>query len=418
MTTVVFGSTAAKVKPQPYNKKQAINTYSNTFKHKFDMRDDAIDLREMAHPDNYPNGIIPLQDVHTAITVVLGPTYQNQAYNFDPSDGAFLGYSKRPKEYFDYVDWNDLYLWPIFQRDVAPNHIEKIFKDFDPSSVIVPCIIRIKLQDGKVVHACWDGHHTIQVCRLKGWNKFPAWIIDVEQFTLEEIENAGFGDTDEERVRYGCYIAGRNMRRINGLNKRPLSPYDDFMIGYETRDVLYVTMMNILRKNSCVPKRHATAAGAFTQIKSGIECYELADTYGNKGQFFDRALAFHRANWPGSHLVLEIFRPMSYLYHAASLQGITLPQSFDVELAALLKDTWGDAESIQQGFKDSYWAAYHDTTGTNKLSGNVPEHDKFRVLSGIINLYNQSKGKVIKTANGDVTITGTILPLPMCQWRV
>lgn len=415
MTVNLFGLTATKVKPQPYNKKQAINTFVNKFKHKFDMRDDAIDLREMAHPDNYSNGIIPLQDVHSAITVVLGPTYQNQVYNFDPSDGAFLGYSKRPKEYFDYVDWNDLYLWPIFQRDVAPNHIEKIYKDFDPSSVIVPCIIRITLQDGKIVHACWDGHHTIQVCRLKGWTKFPAWIIDVDQFTTEEIENAGFGDTDDERVRYGCFIAGKNMRRINGLNKRPLSPYDDFMIGYETRDAVFVTMMNILHKHNCVPKRHATMAGAFTQIKSGIECYDLADTYGNKGQFWDRALAFHRKNWPGSHLVLEIFRPLSYLYHAANLQGIALPPSFDDELAALLIDKWGDAESVQQGIKDSYWAAYHQA----QVHGHIPEHDKFRVLSGLINLYNQSKGQTILQKNGNsVTISGIMLPLPTCQWRV
>ena len=225
---------------------------------------------------------------------------------YDPSGGGFLGYSKRPKTYFDYIRWEDLYLWPIFQRDVAPNHVEKIYRDFDETSVIAPCIIRLTLKDGRTIYCVWDGHHTIQVCRLKGYSLFEAWIIDVDQFSVEEITKDGlFDDTDQGRIDFGCYIAGKNMRRINGLNKRQLSPYDDFLIGWETRDVMFVSMMNILQKNGCVPKRHATCAGAFTQIKSGIECYELADTYGNKGIFWDRALGFHRTNWPMSHLVLS-----------------------------------------------------------------------------------------------------------------
>lgn len=414
----LIAAPARAPKAKPYNKKQAINTYVKKFANPFDMKEDAIDLREMAK--NFPNEIIPVQDVHDALLVVLGPRYNLQKAPYDPSEGGYWVFgAKRPKVYFNYLDWTDLFVWPIFQRDIAPNHVEKIHKDFDHTSVIVPCIIKITLKSGNVVHAIWDGHHTIQVCKLEGYTKFPAWIIDVDQFTTEEITASGmFDNTDEGRILFGCFIAGLNMRRINGLNKRQLSPYDDFLIGWETKDVKFVSMMNILKKNKCVVKRHASAAGAFTQIKSGIECYELADTYGNKGQFWDRALNFHRTNWPGSHLVLELFRPMSYLYHAANLQGITLPQSFDEELAALLIDTWGDAESIQEGIKDSFWAAYH----AGKINGDIPEHDKFRVLNGIINLYNQSKGKVITLVKNKVpvtyTISGVILPLPTCQWVV
>lgn len=234
---------------KPYNKKQAILNFIKQFKHPFDMKDDSIDLREMAK--NYNDGPIPLQPIHEAIVTVLGTNYSNLTFGHDPSGGSYLGYAsgKRPKEYFDYIDWKDLYLWTIFQRDVAPNHVEKIFKDFDESSVIVPCIIKITLTDGRTVYCVWDGHHTIQVCRLRGYTKFQAWIIDLDQFTTAEIENAGFGDSDEERIRFGCYIAGRNMRRINGLNKRDLSPYDDFMIGLETRDPKFVAMNNILSSN-------------------------------------------------------------------------------------------------------------------------------------------------------------------------
>jgi hypothetical protein len=390
------------IKAKPYNKKQAITAYVRKFKIPFEMKDDAIDLREKAK--NFPNEIIPVQNVHEAIVVVLGTKYQNVQFTYDPSHGAQVIYgTTRPKIYFAYIDWSDLYLWPIFQRDVAPNHVEKIYKDFDESSVIVPCLIKLTLSSGKTIYCIWDGHHTIQVCRLEGWMKFPGWIIDVDQYTVAEITKDGlFDDTDQGRIEFGCFIAGKNMRRINGINKRQLSAYDDFLIGYETKDAQYVAMMNILRKHNCTPKRHATMAGAFTQIKSGIECYELADTYGNKGIYWDRALAVHRKHWPMSPLVLEVFRPLAYLYHQAALQGFNLPATFDDDLAQMLIAKWGDAESIQEGIKESYWSSYHQANG---ISGQIPEHDKFRVLNGLINFYTQSGGK-------------TLLPAPTCQWVV
>lgn len=384
-------------KTKPWNKKQAINTYVRTYKVPFDMKDDAIDLREMAK--NYPNEIIPLEDIQGAITTVLGPKYtQSQQPPYDPSGGAVIQYSDQTiSPRFGYITWAEGYLWPIFQRDVAPNHVEKIYKDFDPTAVIVPCAIKITLKDGKTIYCIWDGHHTMQVCRLKGYTKFPVWYIDVDHVPLSVIEEAGFGDSDADRIAYGAFIAGTNMRRINGKNKRPLSPYDDFLIGVETRDAQYVSMMNILRKNGCFPKRHATCAGAFTQIKSGIECYDL-----DKGVSWDWALRLHRTTWTAAPLTLEIFRPLSMLYHRATLEGFELDKNFEKEFMAILVKKYGDPESVQEGIKDSYWRAYNSP---GKLKGNIPEHDKERVLAGLINLYRQSGGK-------------TMLPEPSCQWKV
>lgn len=402
MSLVAKQSRATKSKP--YNKKEAINAFVKSYKVPFEMKDDAIDLREMCK--NYPNEIIPLEDIHKAIVTVIGPKYNVLKAPYDPSGGAVIHYpnpSVSPR--FGYIEWIEGYLWPIFQRDVAPNHVEKIDKDFDSTAVIVPCAIKITLTEGelkgKTIYCIWDGHHTMQVCRLEGYTKFPVWYIDVDHVSNEMLEDAGFGLTDEERIKYGAFVAGTNMRRINGKNKRPLSAYDDFLIGVETRDAQYVSMMNILKKHKCVPKRHATMAGAFTQIKSGIECYELSDSNSVKGTYWDRALKFHRANWPAAPLTLEIFRPLSYLYQRAAIEGFTLNAAFDTELAAMLIAKWGDADSVQQCIKDSFWKAY--TNG--KVKGQIPEHDKDRVLNGLINFYTQNGGKVM-------------LPSPTCQWKV
>lgn len=384
------------LKAKPWNKKQAINTFVRKYKIPFDMKDDAIDLREMSK--NYPNEIIPLEDILQAITTVIGPKYTIPKAPYDPSGGAVIHYpDSTVSPRFGYITWEESFLWPIFQRDVAPNHVEKIYKDFDPTAVIVPCAIKITLRDGRAIFCIWDGHHTLQVCRLEGYTKFPVWYIDVDNVPLSTIENAGFGITDEERIKYGAFIAGTNMRRINGKNKRPLSPYDDFLIGWETRDLLIVSMMNILRKNNCVPKRHSTCAGAFTQIKSGIECYEF-----DRGVSWDRALRLHRTTWKAAPLTLEVFRPLTMLFHRASVEGFDLDDAFEKELMDMLVNKWGDPESVQEGIKDSYWSAYN-TPGS--LKGNIPDHDKERVLAGLINFYRQQGGK-------------HMLPEPMCQWKV
>lgn len=233
--------------------------------------------------------------------------------------------------------------------------------------------------------------------KLRGYTSFPVWYIDIDHISYETIEAAGFDATEVGRLAYGAWLAGTNMRMINGKNKRPLSAYDDFMIGLETRDLLYASMMNILRKHSCTPKRHSTSAGAFTQIKSGIECYEF-----DKGVSWDKALKLHRTTWPASPLVLEMFRPLSILFHRATLEGFDLDSKFEQELIGMLVKKWGDPESIQEGIKESYWKAYNTV---NKLKGEVPQHDKERVVAGMINFYRQNGGKVM-------------LPEPVCQWKV
>jgi|CryBogDrversion2_5_1035270.scaffolds.fasta_scaffold02336_3 hypothetical protein len=389
-------------KAKPYNKKQAINSFVKKYQFPFEMKDDSIDLREMAK--NYPNEIIPVDDIHQAILTVLGPNYVNRPIApYDPSGGAsihYAGYTLSPR--MIYVAWNEIYLWPIFQRDVDPNHVKKIDSKFNHTTILAPCAIKITLKNGEPIYCVWDGHHTIQTCKLQNYQQFPLWFVDIDHIPLSVIENAGFGDTDAERIKFGIWLAGTNMRMINSTMKKDLSPYDDYLIGYETRDSKFVAMMNILKANSCVPKRSPSVEGAWTQIKSGIECFDLEGPAGpSNGTYWARALAFHRKHWTKSYLVLELFRPMTYLYQWAAVQGFSLPASFDDELAQMLISEWGDAESIQECIKESYWTAVNNKT----LIGEQPQHDKFRVLNGLINFYKQKGGKVL-------------LPAPTCQWTV
>lgn len=359
-------------------KKQAIKQWLKQFKTTFDIKDDAIDLRTMS--ENYPNGIIPLEDIHQ--TVAVAANIDDIEHDYDPE-----GDTTSPQ--FKYVEWDKLFLWTLFQRDVAPNHILKIIRAFLRSCVSVPMAVKFTI-DGKVYYCVWDGHHTLQSMRFMGYKKFPLWFIDIDAVDIATIENAGFSGDTQGRIEYGVWLAGRNMVNINAKIKRMLSPYDQFMIERDTKDARALAMMNILSKNNCTPKRHATMAGAFTQIKAGVECYDLADSYGNKGMFWDRALNFNRVNWPRMHCVLEMYRPMAYLYHKAHVQGLVLDEQFDKELADALIKRYGDAESAQEAIKDSYEDAIKKKLG----SGNLLTVHKDQVVAGLINIYNQDVGRV------------------------
>ena len=382
-------TTITNLVSQPVNifwdQKQAVKAFQSNYSIKFDMEMDAMDLRTMA--ENYPHGIIPLEDIHQGLLALLGPNYDPALHQmYDPtSDHSFS-----PK--FDYVEWNQLYLYSIFQRDVAANHVGKLRKDWDHSAVLVPCAIKFTWE-GKAYYCVWDGHHTLQTARIMNYTKFPVWYIDIDEVASTVVTSAGFSDNEEGRIQYGCWLAGRNMIRINATNKRPLAHYDKFMILLETKDAKAMAMNQIIQSTGCVVKRSQKVPGSWTQINSGEECYDLLQSNGmsSKGMFWRHALEFHRKVWPGAALELEIFRPMSYLYQAINIGGYVIDEDFDKELENIFVNLYGDCESTQLKIKESYDNAIKNNLGR----GSLLKSNKEIVMAGMINLYNQHCGRLI-----------------------
>lgn len=386
-------TTVAQPKAQAWTQKSAIKAFQAPYATKFDMESDAIDLRTMAQ--NYTHGIIPLEDIHQGLMAVLGPNF-NPIHHvaYDPTSVLSLS----PK--FEYVQWSQLFLYSIFQRDVAPKHVAKLLKDWDHTAVLIPCAIKFTY-NGKIYYCVWDGHHTLQTARMMNYSQFPVWCIDIDAIDSSVILAAQFPDTEEGRIDYGCWLAGKNMIRINDTNKRQLAHYDRFMIEYETKDAKAISMMRIITATGCVVKRSAKLAGSWTQINSGEECYDL--TLGNglpsNGVFWQHALEFHRSVWPYSPLMLEVFRPMSYLYQAFNVGNYPIDAQFDTEMETILTGDpkMGDAESVHTYIKESYENSIQNNLGRGRLLKN----DREIVYNGLINLYNQRCGRLVAIPQAD-----------------
>jgi hypothetical protein len=385
----------AQKQKSSWNPKTAIRNFLARYNIKFDVESDVIDLRTMSQNYASTHGIIPCEDIHQGLIAVLGPNYCPTAKQtvFDPtSEQNFT-----PK--FGYVAWDQLFLYSIFQRDIAPKHVAKIFKDFDHTAVIIPCVIRFTW-DGKVYNCVWDGHHTVQTLKLIGYTEYPVWYVDIDGIDSKVITAAGFTDDETGRVKYGCWLAGRNMIRINSTNKRGLEHYDKFMILLETLDAKAMKMDRIIQSTGCVTKRKAKTAGSWTQINSGEECYDL--TLGNglpsNGVFWQHALEFHRRVWPNAPLVLEMFRPMSYMYQAFNIGNFVIDAQFDTELENIIVTKYGDPDTAQEAIKDSYKDAVLNNTGRGN---SLLKNDTAIVMNGLINLYNQNCGRLVAIPQAD-----------------
>jgi len=381
-----------------WNPKTAIRNFLNKYKVKFEVESDVIDLRKMAENYTHMQGIIPCEDIHQGLVAVLGPNYTTRVNSlYDPTSNL----SFHPQ--FGYVGWPELYLYSIFQRDLAPKHVAKLYKDWDHTAVIVPCAIKFTW-NGQIYYCIWDGHHTVQTAKLMGYTKFPVWFIDIDTIDGSVITGAGFTNDEDGRIKYGCWLAGCNMIRINSTNKRDLLHYDRFMIQLETLDAKAVLIDRIITATGCVTKRKAKIPGSWTQINSGEECFNLTLANGmpSNGVFWQHALEFHRRVWPNAPLELEIFRPMSYLYQAFNNGNYTIDTQFDVELENILVTKYGDPLSVQTGIKNSYENALINNLGRGRLLKN----DREIVMNGLINLYNQNCGRL------------AVIPTPDYVWAV
>lgn len=352
-------------------KEQRIKAFLSNYTIPFDMEDAAIDLRTMVL--NYPNGIIPNKDIGEAVNAILGPSAIPRC-SIDPRQ------LNVPK--FEWAHMDNIGIDPRCQRDVAPNHVQKIEADFQADMIIVPCAIK-DVNTGKFL--LWDGHHTDRVCERMGWTHVPVW------YTEADI-------TDEHSLAEAEKIlilkAGRSFLTINKKNKRPVSNYDAHMISMECGEPEAVTVQRIVDANQCQVKRASTKAGDISHIEHLYGAYDLVQaSSGIKGIYLARSLKFHRDTWPKEEVRGIMMLAMARLYQQTELQtGQLLPNDFDVEFGNILKKVYGQSEKVHTRIKEQFETHF----------GSLGAHPVV-VTSGLVLTYLKHNKKGFKLSQPEAT---------------
>jgi hypothetical protein len=351
-------------------KEQRIKNFLGNYAIPFDMEDAAIDLRTMAQ--NYPTGIIPSKDITEAINAVLGAA-PIPRLSIDPRNLNI------PQ--FTWAEMDDVGINPIFQRDIAPNHVAKIESMFQADMIIVPCAIKDPVT-GKFL--LWDGNHTRQVCERMGWTHLPVW------YTEAVIDDA---HSLAEATKILILKAGRSFLTINKTGKRPCGNYDAHMISVECGDNEAVTVQRIVDANNCQVKRASTKAGDISHIEHLYGAYDLVQaSSGIKGIYLSRSLKFHRDTWPKEEVRGIMMLAMARLFQQTEMQGTTLTNVFDVEFGNILKKVYGQSEKVHIRLKEQFEQHF----------GSLGAH-LVVVTSGLVLTYNKHNTKGAKLAQPEAT---------------
>ena len=332
-TDIAYVKEPAKKVSKTKQKEQRIKKFLSQYATKFDMEDSYIDLRTMA--TNYPSGIIPSKDITDAVNAVIGVPPMPRL-SVDPRTLNI------PQ--FAWVPMDDVGVNPIFQRDIAPNHVAKIEAMFQADMIIVPCAIKDPVT-GKLL--LWDGNHTRQVCERMGWSHLPVWyteaIIDDQHSLIEATKIL-------------ILKAGKSFLTINKTGKRACGNYDAHMISVECGDSEAVSVQSIVDTNNCQVKRASNKAGDISHIELLYGAYDLVQSAsGIKGMYLSRSLKFHRNTWPKEEVRGIMMLAMARLYQQTELlTGQLLPAAFDKEFGDILKRVYGQSEKVHTRLKEQF----------------------------------------------------------------
>lgn len=322
--------------------KKAVKLIMAQYEHQFDVEEDAIDLRAMAK--NFSNGIIPSEKITELINAILdnkkGSHKAAKRGSLDPRKKGFT-------PLFAWVSIDDTAVNPIFQRDVAANHVFKIEKDFDPKKLIVPCAVK-DIRTG--LYLIWDGNHTVRVCERQGWTHVPMWYIEVE--TTEDMDK-------DEAEKALILLAGRAFLAINKKNKRQVSQYDEHFISFECGEPEAVIVQNIVTSSKCQVARNAAKAGNISHVSNLYTAYDLQTPTGAKGVYLRRALMFHRSTWPQEAVQGVTMLSMAQLYQTVDTQTGSMPDAqFDTEISQALRDLYGPSQMVYEELCEQYAQAW------------------------------------------------------------
>lgn len=365
------------------------------YKEKFDAEPKVIDLRAMAK--NFDLGVIKGMKINDVINLVIpqmkkliddGHVPKEDPYK-DKDNLPQLDGSIHPQP--QYLDREVLSLLTLFQRNVIPENILKIFKDFDITTPSTIEVLKFTYK-GEVLWLIWDGHHTYQICVLRGYSRLLCKVVDMDAYTDEQMIKEYFkGEnrklSEDERFKFVVWKGGMNFLRNNCFNKEMIDDFNRYMVQFSIGHKPTMDLEDVLRRNDCQIVRKEKKGGDITQVKIVEQLFQK-EKDGKKGVYLDMALRTCRKTWPDLHMELEVYRPLAELFQLLDEKNISVDDEFITKLGAGLKKEFGSAEKVQTKLKKSYESAI-ENQDFRLTAEKLPSNNKMKVLAGIINVYQQ-----------------------------
>lgn len=342
-----------------------ITDFQQAYPIKFDMSLDAISLIDMVQ--NYRNGIIPSTDISKAVTTIIGDA-PVAPMSVDPRPAEFGGPGNVNVPKFAWVHLDDVGINPKFNRDISPRHVKKIEKLWQSDIIIVPCAVKDP-DTGKFL--LWDGNHTRETCARQGWTHIPVW------YTEAKIKK---GVNVDELAKAMIQKAGKSFLIINKTGKRPVTRYEEHMIGVSCFQPLAIAIQKILDAHKCKPVRESFRPREVSHISAVYNAYDYADIeLGVQGLYLSRSLAFHVKTWPNEPINGVTMEAMAQFYYLTHFQTQKIPSAaFEIELGALLTKIYGTSHALQHDLLKQYESVH-----------GKPQQVSAAVLGGIVLTYQK-----------------------------
>lgn len=189
----------------------SLQNFLQKFKHKFTVQGSHIDIKDMSQ--NYPNGLIPLEDIAQAVDAVIGP-WQGRINRYQ---GIM---NLTPK--FEMIPKSHIYSHSTFNRDTSPNHCLKLEEDWLEQFGLVSLGVKLPEKYGLIVLNC-DSTHTGTNRIRKNDEILPFWICEIP-------DQGDFKKTFDAAL----LMAGHLFLAINVRNKRGVDIFDQHNIKAAT----------------------------------------------------------------------------------------------------------------------------------------------------------------------------------------
>jgi len=319
----------------------SIGNFLSKFNHTFDIEEAFIDCKEMSK--NYPNGLIPMQDLADAVDAVSGP-WQGRInqYNSTTPAGKILNLVNLTPR-FEMVPVRKLFSHPSFNRDTSPNHCIKL--EMDWLDQFAMCGLGIKMPDvygGTVYNA--DTTHTGVNRIRRGDTELPMWVAEVP-------DQGSFADTHE----YALFIAGHLFLAINVRNKRGVDIFDQHFIkvacGIYPAPQIQIVVDNIT--GVMIRRAGNKIAGAIHNLNETYMTYELDAKTASPGALLERSLNWLIRNFKHQSIDGCLMTSFAMLMKENLLLGIDWSIAQEDKLAQVLNSRYNTSNKAQLAIKDS-----------------------------------------------------------------